>query len=524
VFADRCSEFVAVLAYHYAKAEEWEKAQDYLVKAGEQASRIAADAEALVHYREAMVTYERVFGDRWDPLQRAALEKQIGEALFRRGEHQRAREYLLRSLTYLGRSYPSSEAAARLHFAVELARQAAHAGMAALRKRKTSDAVDPTVLAVCSIYDVLARIEFFGEDHQLYLLTSILEANWAEQHGYTLGMVKAYTSLGVMSDFVPLPKLADYYHQRTLELARALGTPEALGHAYLGRSYHEHHMLGRWDAAIQDYATAAQYFWEAGELRWWGAVELMVGWLTRIRGDLGRSLEICDHIVRVGEDAGDRQLTGWGLEGVGRALWQAGDMEQALPVLTRAMHLFTATVDCLSMAEAQADIAQCHLRMGQLERAIELFDEAAAFTVDRKLRGFSCTEVRTGRAEAYLHAIERAHGADRDKLCDRAKMACRAALDQVKLDRAAMPASYRSRGTYEWITGKPQQALEWWTKSEAASATLGARWEQGRTRLERGRLTQSPADVQAAEQIFVDLGAKVELTATRALSRTIMAR
>ena len=50
---------------------------------------MAADAEALAHYQQAMAAYARAFGDRWDPLQRAALERKMGEALFRRGNHDR---------------------------------------------------------------------------------------------------------------------------------------------------------------------------------------------------------------------------------------------------------------------------------------------------------------------------------------------------------------------------------------------------------------------------------------------------
>lgn len=103
-----------MLAYHYAVAEIWEKAQDYLFKAGDQAGRVAADAEALAHYRRAVDAYGRAFGDRWDPLQRAVLERKIGEALFRRGEHQQALEYLDRALGYLGTKYPRSRSALRL--------------------------------------------------------------------------------------------------------------------------------------------------------------------------------------------------------------------------------------------------------------------------------------------------------------------------------------------------------------------------------------------------------------------------
>jgi tetratricopeptide (TPR) repeat protein len=516
-FADRLPEFAAVLAYHFARAEEWEKAQEYLVKAGDHAGKIAADAEALVHYREAMLTYERVFGDRWDPAERGTLEAKIGEALFRRGEHHLARNYLIRALDYLGRSYPSSVTSMRMNIAIELARQVTHLRIAGIAENQSVRVADQSALTVAHVYDLMARIEFFEGNQQPWLLNSILEANWAKQHGYTLGMVKSYTALGVMCDFARMPWLAVRYQRRAMELAVAINHPNAMGHAYLGRSYHEHHILGHWDAAIQDYERAAQYFREAGELRWWGAMALMVGWLMRARGDVGKSLELCEHIVREGEDAGDPQCSGWGLQGLGRGLWQVGDVEHALRPLTQAIELFAATSDYLSIVEAKADIAQCHLRLGHLDRAIELFEEAYALIAARQLRGFTCTEVTNGRAEAYLKAYEQADDANQHQLLDRAKHACRSALNQVEVDRAAMPTAYRVQGTYQWHSGRLDKALGWWNKSEAAAAALGASWELGRTLLERGRFTNSPSHLCAAEQIFVDFGAKLELAATRDL-------
>ena len=105
-YADRVDDFFSVLAFQFANAEEWGKAREYLIKAGDQAVRIAADAEALALYREAFAAHERAFGEGWDPAERGVLERKIGEALLRRGVHTEASDHLERSLTYLGRPFP----------------------------------------------------------------------------------------------------------------------------------------------------------------------------------------------------------------------------------------------------------------------------------------------------------------------------------------------------------------------------------------------------------------------------------
>jgi class 3 adenylate cyclase/tetratricopeptide (TPR) repeat protein len=53
LYADRLAEHYEVLAYHFSKAEEWAKALDYLLKAGEKAAKAFATREAIALYDQA---------------------------------------------------------------------------------------------------------------------------------------------------------------------------------------------------------------------------------------------------------------------------------------------------------------------------------------------------------------------------------------------------------------------------------------------------------------------------------------
>lgn len=101
-FSDRLEAFYVLIAYHYARAEAWDRGQEYLLKAGDQAGRIAADAEALGYYQRAI----DAVGDQWDPLQGATLSRKIAEALFRRGRHGEALANLQQALQCLKLSLP----------------------------------------------------------------------------------------------------------------------------------------------------------------------------------------------------------------------------------------------------------------------------------------------------------------------------------------------------------------------------------------------------------------------------------
>jgi len=85
LFTERVEAFCGLLAYHYAQAEAWDKAQDYLLKAADQAGQMAADAEALNLYQQAMAAYARAFGDKWNLAQQASLERKDGRGILPTG-------------------------------------------------------------------------------------------------------------------------------------------------------------------------------------------------------------------------------------------------------------------------------------------------------------------------------------------------------------------------------------------------------------------------------------------------------
>ena len=54
VFQARLPDFYGTLAYHYSGAEELDRAEHYLIQAGERALRSSASSEALHYFKEAL--------------------------------------------------------------------------------------------------------------------------------------------------------------------------------------------------------------------------------------------------------------------------------------------------------------------------------------------------------------------------------------------------------------------------------------------------------------------------------------
>ena len=93
VFKGRLHEFYGMLAYHYSKGDDLDKAEEYMIKAGEEAMGSSASNEALRYYQEALSLYLSKYDETADPEKLAMLEKNIAIAFLNRGEYTEALVY-----------------------------------------------------------------------------------------------------------------------------------------------------------------------------------------------------------------------------------------------------------------------------------------------------------------------------------------------------------------------------------------------------------------------------------------------
>lgn len=509
LFADRLEEFFGLLAYHYARAEDWGKAQAYLFKAGDQAGRMAADAEALAHYRQASSAYGRAFGDRWDPVQRAALERKMGEAMFRRGQHQEALAYLQRALGYLGSPLPASRGGIRLATLREVVRQIGHRAAPALLLRSPAGH-DGARRAEerARVYEAMGWIDYFLNVERL-VLEALLLLNVSEQSRFQFGIARGSMGLGLICDLIPLFRVAGAYHRRAVAVAERIQHPLALGLAYLGLALHELH-IGTWDDALAHFGRSATIYQEAGELRQWGAAASVEAWLLRLRGAFARAAAIDEELIRVGEETADPVLRGWGLTELGNTLCQAGRLSEALPLLVEAQDLFRAVPDDRWVVYAGGGIGMCYLRQGRLDEALDVLERMQQTIVARGFHGFLGAVPRGALVEAYLTTAEAARGEVRRGWLTKADRLVRVFLRQSRIDIEAAPAACRLTGTLLWLRGRRGPAQRWWNRSLAIAERLGAPYDLGLALLEVGYRTGDPAPLGRAAQIFAQIGAQLE--------------
>jgi class 3 adenylate cyclase/tetratricopeptide (TPR) repeat protein len=118
LYAERLPESYEMLAYHYERGEVWEKALEYLVKAGQKAQQAYANPEALDHYSRALDMCERL-GEAVEPATRMTLYAGKGAVHLLLSEFHasiEAHQHLLEVARHLGDRNKEAEALHQIGF------------------------------------------------------------------------------------------------------------------------------------------------------------------------------------------------------------------------------------------------------------------------------------------------------------------------------------------------------------------------------------------------------------------------
>jgi class 3 adenylate cyclase/tetratricopeptide (TPR) repeat protein len=125
LYAERLPESYEMLAYHYERGEVWEKALEYLVKAGQKAQQAYANQEALDHYNRALDMCERL-GGAVEPALRMTIYVGKGAVHFLLSEFRasvEAYQRLLEVARQLGDRHKEAEALYQIGFGFLLAHE-----------------------------------------------------------------------------------------------------------------------------------------------------------------------------------------------------------------------------------------------------------------------------------------------------------------------------------------------------------------------------------------------------------------
>ena len=511
LFADRLDEFASLLAHHYTCAEDWSKAQEYLFKAGDQAGRMASDAEALDHLRRAEAAYVKAFGDRLTPLQRATLARKIGAALVGTGLNEQAHAQMRQALGHLGIEYPTTRSGVRREILRQLGRH-----LVRTLRRKAGIPVprdlDPAVAEEMStLAHMMSWVDYFVDKERM-LLDCLLEMYAGETSHFALAESRGISAVGFGWMTFGALGMARRYHARAAAIAQRIGHPAAVAFSWFAQGFADYYD-GRWDEAEARLGKGAQIYRESGDLHRYGGAVLMLSLVTHPRGGIAAMRALGEDLVRTGEDAADLQLVSWGHQVVGDPFVDTGPLPEAEAWLRRGSAMAAGIPAWDNHSYQMAALAKCLVLQGRLKEAAEVvaqtheairreklylpFDRIAALTADATVRLALAEQAEATGADA----------ATRQALRRELRAVCRDTLRTARRMPRYLIEALRLHGNADWLCGAQARARRHWREALA----LAERWafpvERARVLLDSGQRTGDSTRVAQAVAVLRQTGA-----------------
>jgi tetratricopeptide (TPR) repeat protein len=507
LFSKRLEEFYGLVAYHFARAELWEKAQDYLLKAGDQAVALAADAEALAYYRLALQTYTKAGGESWSALQRAAFERKVAFALFYRGESEQAEQTLMRALNYLGIKLPASTWGIRLAILKEGLQQIAHRLLPWLFLARSYKEPTPSLSEEIRIYEGFSWMDVISNQERM-LLTTLRLLNRCERKGAAWGVAGGSMALAFAMTLVPLKRFPEGYYRRALALAEEENFLDIVGLVNHGRSWYEA-FQGNWEEALAFSQRATEITQVTGKPLNWAFPRFQIALILAYQGFYDQALTYCRQLIDFGREGAAAQVLCWGLAALGYVKRHQGLLDEAMAASDEAVKMARSIPDQGFVISASAELGRSCLIKGRLDEALRLLEESLGAYQDF-LGPDSYVSLYNGLAEVQLVAAEQNYQNNKSGWLKKAGKACRKARKLGNKFVPATPEAMRLQGTYEWLRGNKANAQSWWQRSLVMAGKLGQPYDLGKTHLEIGRRLSQVEDLHLALATFTEIGAVMD--------------
>lgn len=513
IFHDQIERFYGLLSYHFAKAYQWNKAQKYLIKAGDQANRIAGDSEALSHYKKAMSAHEQLFGDKIDDLEKAVYQRKLGEIYFRRGEHDKSLVSLKQAFKLLGIFYPLGKWQTRGSILHQLIIQITKRVFSVFNKKMNITKLNRHEEEVIKIYEVMIWIDFCINQERLAFDT-ISVLNYAEKIGSRSRTIQGYSGMGLLLDTIGLPFIAHKYHNLSMQQIETIDEELIRATAYLCLGYHLK-FQGKWEDALASFETAAGLYKGIGHLKKWGNAKTMIVFVLNYQGQFARSFEISQKIVQMGTESGDLQLKGYGLSGIGLNQITMGPLDKAVLNLKEGLKLLKSIPDYYALADFSIYLARCYRKQGELQTAHAILKETEKMIIEKNFQGFVVSMLYNALAETYLSLFESSIEVSENITIGKLKKYILKTTKYAKHFKCGQPKAFRLIGSFYWLKGDHKNAHKFWKNSLNICHELGCRNEEGLIYSDMGKRINDITFLKKARDIFVETGANLDLTHAR---------
>ena len=489
VFSGRLHEFYGMLALHYSRGENLEKAGEYLIKAGEEALKAAASYEALSYYQDALKLYQNKYVDAADSEKIAALEIKIALALHNKGNYVEAVKHFDKVFEYWRLERPKVKIVSLFFFVIDFLGILKNLYLPSGKAKKNPTKRDSDILEISSQRGTaLASVDTYRlVMDSIRFLRTLFKYDLAKVRN-GISFFSSSSGLFIFSGkFIGVSrKLLDY--------ARDFIEPGDKKNIFTYNSYEMlfNLLTGKWNKELEYDEEMVNSNLQEGELFITPNYLLFGGMLKAEQGDFNAVRLFIDKLHEFGEtyendySRGLRYILSTRQLLLSRNLAEAlSDIEIGISVSKRINQI----LDVLIFTGMKANI---RILQGDIAGAKKSLQEAKEIILQEKeVVPWYINTYHLSRFLFDVYHLERSlYAGEKSTVSQYGKKALRSGKDAVKTAAKYAPIqveTYKLMGIHYWLTGNRDKAISWWDKSIKTAEHLGARVELSRTYMEVGR-------------------------------------
>jgi tetratricopeptide (TPR) repeat protein len=511
---------LAVLAHHWRLAEVPHRAIHYLERAGAEALREGAYAEAVRFFTALLELDAAPAGQPGasrhgtpdaKTIRRARWEHQLGDAYLGLGQLAPEQEHLHAALALLGRRTPASGPRLPGKLAWQAGQQ--------VRNRvwpRPLVAGSPEARAAleeaAEVYERLFLVDYHASRRVQAVHQAVKGLNLAEEAGSRSAEARLAAACSVAAGLLARHRLAEAYLRRAFAAVDEARDPSARSWVLQAAALYGIG-VGRWAEVRQHLEEADAIVRRLGDPRRLAEITGLRIWERYFQGELPAVRPVLAAMDRLGRQSGDAQVRSWAVAGHAVVGLRTGDLEEAAAALRRRSAPAPEALHALMLGDRARAVEALRRALEQAARPVvkcywfDLYamtaEVAMALWLDRRGRGGDETGPWRAMASEAVGHLGR----------------------YARVFPIGEPRHRLYRGLLAWSAGRPAAARRDWRAALAAAERLGMRYDQALaldTLGRHGEPGQRAAFRERALALFVWLAAQ-DLTSPEALAARLAA-
>ncbi|HEX2620495.1 MAG TPA: protein kinase, partial [Phototrophicaceae bacterium] len=469
----------SALSYHWSKAGNTAKEGYNAAAAGTFALRNSAYRMAIQYLTRALEL--KAFVRRSD---KTNLEEQLGRAHLALSQMTDSQKHFQQALQGFGYPMSQSTPALLVNTVRQIAEQAGHRlfpaqmiGRAALEKHQA-------LLRSSSIYEQLGEIFYFANAALPTAMTVIKSVNLAERaRAASADLAIGYAGMCVLMSVIPLHSQAEYYSQRSIEVARQVNDDPALGWAcFLAGVYYTG--VGKWEQARERLEEAFVINERVGDLRRWETSISTHTVLCTYIGQYQRSAELSALQEQSALRREDPQSILWSHCQALQNWLVVGKYHETPDALLTLEAMLPTTLTLAERIYGYGLAAWVRYRTGDRVAALRLAEMANRVGAGVKPLSFYCIAGYSGAADTLLALWEEGSTVGIRQQAGRACKLLRVFAGTFPIAKAR---AERCDGLRLWLQGKQDQAQRAWQHSARTALEMQMPYDEALAYYEIGR-------------------------------------